>query len=341
MMTPTNSIQGITQPIINYGDTPVPIVIKKTVWVWYLVFALHMLLGLMLFVGDLFKQPIPKPVLEQQPAIQAELWQALPSTQLAAPIPKSIVMPKVVQFQALPSKPSKEVISVHKPLKVKSEKNTEKSVSSVASKMVSKTVLKPVNQLPITKKEVLPIKSPAKSAATESVSSLKARTEKQIEKNNAKKVVDKPTESTKNEPTKKNVADSEEDAIAAVVAKEAAHAKRVERMKTLASFNEAAAVGRPQTAGVKDLGAGWGAKLKQCVQPNLRYNDTTGSNPRVEFLVKLTASGSPSSLVLTKSSGNSTYDVAVERALRRCDPFPKPASGEYPLSIRVGYSLNN
>jgi colicin import membrane protein len=122
-------------------------------------------------------------------------------------------------------------------------------------------------------------------------------------------------------------------------AKDAARAKETERLQKL--LGGAPVIGTPQAGSAQGLGAGWGAKLKACVQPNLRYSDVSGDNPRVVFVVKLSASGAPSDPVLSKPSGNAAFDAAVSRALLRCDPFPKPESGGYPASVTVAYRLND
>jgi colicin import membrane protein len=122
-------------------------------------------------------------------------------------------------------------------------------------------------------------------------------------------------------------------------AKDAARAKETERLQKL--LGGAPVIGTPQAGSAQGLGAGWGAKLKACVQPNLRYSDASGDNPRVVFVVKLSATGAPSDPVLSKPSGNPAFDAAVSRALLRCDPFPKPESGGYPSSVTVAYRLND
>lgn len=100
-------------------------------------------------------------------------------------------------------------------------------------------------------------------------------------------------------------------------------------------------VGAPQMGSSNNLGAGWGAKLKACVQPNLRYSSTGSDNLRAVFVIQLSTEGAPSDPVLSRSSGNTAFDAAVSRALLRCDPFPKPESGGYPPSVTVAYRLND
>ncbi|MEY3996628.1 MAG: hypothetical protein RL344_971 [Pseudomonadota bacterium] len=312
---------NVTQSIASCGDKPVPIVTIKYAWVWYAVLSLYGLSILLLLAQG---SPVP---LTKAPIIQAELWQDLPSLHTVS---NPIFASNSVDLQ-----PNSSIQMVSTYVQ-KKPSNPKVAIAKTVSIKASTAILKPADKV-----VVLPVKKSVEVSVAF----------KKIDKNSTKntdKNIDKPIDknSTKSSGEKtdslKNIADSKaKDTIAAVIAKEAAYLKRIEQMKALASSNATIASNRPQTASTRDLGAGWGEKLKQCVQPNLRYSDASASNPRVEFMVKLSVVGSPSSVNLTKSSGNNAYDLAVERALRRCDPFPKPISGEYPLSIRVGYSLNN
>ena len=336
---------NVTQSIASCGDKPVPIVTIKYAWVWYAVLSLYGLSILLLLAQG---SPVP---LTKAPIIQAELWQDLPSLHTVS---NPIVASNSVDLQ-----PNSSIQMVSTYVQ-KKPSNPKVAIAKTVSIKASTAILKPADKV-----VVLPVKKSVevsvafKKIDKNSTKNTDKNIDKPIDKNSTKKIdkntdkntdknIDKPIDknSTKSSGEKtdslKNIADSKaKDTIAAVIAKEAAYLKRIEQMKALASSNATIASNRPQTASTRDLGAGWGEKLKQCVQPNLRYSDASASNPRVEFMVKLSVVGSPSSVNLTKSSGNNAYDLAVERALRRCDPFPKPISGEYPLSIRVGYSLNN
>jgi TonB family protein len=40
---------------------------------------------------------------------------------------------------------------------------------------------------------------------------------------------------------------------------------------------------------------------------------------------------------LLKASGLPSFDQAVERAIRRCEPFPRPREGAMPRSLRLTF----
>ena len=67
----------------------------------------------------------------------------------------------------------------------------------------------------------------------------------------------------------------------------------------------------------------------------------TRSRPQqyvAEFEVMLLPTGEQAALPkLLKASGLAAYDQAVERAIRRCDPFPPPKEGTMPRSVRLSF----
>ena len=84
------------------------------------------------------------------------------------------------------------------------------------------------------------------------------------------------------------------------------------------------------------------ARVAACIRPNITY-DVPPATTRGQFVavyqVKLDATqrlqGAP---LLVKPSGLPAYDAAVERAIRRCNPFPKPEDGyEAPSDITLTF----
>lgn len=235
---------------------------------------------------------------EPPPALQAEIWEALPSSPAPTPTPVVVATPE------LEPKPE--------PVKPAIVKAPEPEPEAIAPKVIKKIIKKtePQPEPEPTQKTVKPTPK--------------------VEPKPDKKPEPKPAPKTEPKPD--------------TVARDAARTKEIARMNQLsqsAGLGGAPVVGTPQAGSAQGLGQGWGAKLKACVQPNLRYNDTGGENPRVVFLVKLSPAGAPSDPVISKNSGNAAFDAAVSRALLRCDPFPKPETGGYPASVTVAYRLND
>ena len=98
---------------------------------------------------------------------------------------------------------------------------------------------------------------------------------------------------------------------------------------------------------VKDKGgvdATYADRVRRCIQervaflPQGRYGDN--ANPTSVHIVKLNTSGQVIEVTQTATSGNPAFDSAVEKGIRRCNPFPSPGSGSYPRDgIEVAYSM--
>lgn len=78
-----------------------------------------------------------------------------------------------------------------------------------------------------------------------------------------------------------------------------------------------------------------------CIRPHIVFNVPDGVKPKqyvAEFEVQLLPTGEQATTPkLLKSSGLGAYDQAVERAIRRCDPFPRPREGAMPRSLRLTF----
>ena len=87
-------------------------------------------------------------------------------------------------------------------------------------------------------------------------------------------------------------------------------------------------------AGLSDA---YAAQINSCIRPNITFNVPEGTKPRqfiAEFEVTLLPTGEQAGAPrLVKASGLAAYDQAVERAIRRCDPFPRPKDGPMPRSL--------
>jgi colicin import membrane protein len=95
-----------------------------------------------------------------------------------------------------------------------------------------------------------------------------------------------------------------------------------------------------QSGGGSD--SGYAGKVRACVKPGVSFPSPIRSgdtNPFAEFRVQLKSDGVVSSTTLTKPSGNTSFDRAVEAGIKRCTPFPAPPSGRYPSYIDVTYYM--
>lgn len=145
----------------------------------------------------------------------------------------------------------------------------------------------------------------------------------------------------KTEPPKPDPKIEAQKREAARAAQEAEKRHEAEIARNLA----AAAGGAPRVpsgaTGVAGGAAGYDAQVVGCVRPHIVFNVPEGIRPKqfvAEFEVQLLPTGEQAGAPkLLKASGLAAYDQAVERAIRRCDPFPRPKEGAMPRSLRLTF----
>jgi colicin import membrane protein len=98
------------------------------------------------------------------------------------------------------------------------------------------------------------------------------------------------------------------------------------------------AVTGPTGGGLSD---GYAAQIRGCIRPHIIFNVPDAIRPQqyvAEFEVMLLPTGEQATdPKLLKGSGLAAYDQAVERAIRRCNPFPPPKEGTMPRSLRLSF----
>lgn len=85
---------------------------------------------------------------------------------------------------------------------------------------------------------------------------------------------------------------------------------------------------REQAAVQKSAMSGYADKIKSKVRGNIVMPLEIKGNPEAVFAVIQLPTGDVLSAKLMKSSGNPAYDTAVERAILKSSPLPKPDKGE-------------
>jgi len=141
-----------------------------------------------------------------------------------------------------------------------------------------------------------------------------------------------------------------EAAKAAAAKAEAAQARVAQQRREQELQRIAAAAGGP--AGSTGTGAtgvtsgggmprGYEGQVVGCIRPHIVFNVPDGVKPKqhvAEFEVQLLPTGEQATAPkLLKASGLASFDQAVERAIRRCDPFPRPAEGAMPRNLRLAF----
>jgi colicin import membrane protein len=86
-------------------------------------------------------------------------------------------------------------------------------------------------------------------------------------------------------------------------------------------------IARQQAAAATKALNGWTDKIKARIRSNIVYDlSRVPGNPEAIFDVTLLPTGEVLTVVKRKSSGNPGYDEAVERAIQKSSPLPKPDS---------------
>lgn len=98
-----------------------------------------------------------------------------------------------------------------------------------------------------------------------------------------------------------------------------------ERRARQEAEREAAQIGerRAAQASARALAA-WTDRIKQKIRPNVVVPPGVSGNPEAVFDVSLLPDGSVLSVRLKTSSGNSALDAAIERAINKSSPLPRP-----------------
>src|SRR5215203_3972343 len=160
-----------------------------------------------------------------------------------------------------------------------------------------------------------------------------------------KKIV--PPEPPKKQDTKaadlKKAAEEKREAELKNAEQKKSEAARVAAQK--ATLDRVLAQAGPTAGAASAAGTGlsntYRAQIVSCIRPHIVFNVPDTVRPQqyvAEYEVVLLPTGEQASLPkLLKPSGLTAYDQAVERAIRRCDPFPPPKEGTMPRAVRLSF----
>src|SRR5450759_870360 len=98
----------------------------------------------------------------------------------------------------------------------------------------------------------------------------------------------------------------------------------LERSKTLDKMKREIVPGTPAVAGTSKAKDAWIAGIVGKIKPNVVAQPNIPGNPEAIFDVHLLPTGEVLAVRLRKSSGFKSYDEALERAILKSSPLPKP-----------------
>jgi colicin import membrane protein len=154
----------------------------------------------------------------------------------------------------------------------------------------------------------------------------KARKQKELEEKEAEKRLAEKKKALEEEKKRK----AEEARLAAQ------HEAQVKRILAQAgATGDPTSMGRAtQTAGPS---AGYAAKIRAAIKPNITYSDAGAGNPLATVEVRCGAEGTIIGKRLVKSSGVPAWDEAVLRAIDKTDRLPRDIDGRVPSPIEIDF----
>ena len=257
---------------------------------------------------------------DSTPAVEAELWSALPKA--AAPLPPPPAPeptpeppppPPAPKVKPTPPATSRDAdIAIAKQKKAEQEKKLEQEQLKLKKQIEQKEKEKALEQ------------------------------QRQREKEKAQEQRDKKELALKEQKEKdrKDKERKEQEAKRAAQDERKLQAMRDENLRRMAGM--AGATGSPNATGDALRASGpspsYGGRIIARVKPNIVFNpDDVSGNPVAEVEVRTAPDGKIMSRKLIKSSGNKAWDEAVIKALDKTDTLPRDTDGTIPTMMVLGF----
>ncbi|MCO5355171.1 cell envelope integrity protein TolA [Acidovorax kalamii] len=271
-----------------------------------------------------------------QPAVEAELWAAVP-TQAAAraveppapppppPTPEPVVPPPPppppVRAVQPPDTREADIAIEREKKRLEQEKKAREQQQEREKRERERKEEERRDRLEQEKKERL-----QKEKDKEQREKLLAE-QKKAEQEKQKKLAE---DKRKAEEAAKRKAEAEEKQLAKM---------REDNMRRIQGM--AGATGAENATGTAQRSAGpsgsYGGKVAAKVKPNIVYPDAISGNPRAEVEVRLSPDGTIVGKRLVQPSGNKAWDDAVLRALDKTETLPRDVDGRVPSSLTIGF----
>lgn len=271
-----------------------------------------------------------------QPAVEAELWAAVP-TQAAAraveppapppppPTPEPVVPPPPppppVRAVQPPDTREADIAIEREKKRLEQEKKAREQQQEREKRDRERKEEERRDRLEQEKKERLQKEKDKEQREKQLAEQKKAEQDKQ------KKLAE---DKRKADEAAKRKADAEAKQLAE---QREANMRRIQGM--------AGATGAETATGTAQRSAGpsgsYGGKVAAKVKPNIVYPDAISGNPRAEVEVRLSPDGTIVGKRLVQPSGNKAWDDAVLRALDKTETLPRDVDGRVPSSLTIGF----
>lgn len=275
-----------------------------------------------------------------QPAVEAELWAAVP-TQAAARAVEPPAPP--------PPPPTPEPITPPPPppppaRAVQPPDTREADIAIEREKKRLEQEKKAREQQQEREKRERERKEEERRDRLEQEKKERLQKEREKEKEQREKLLAEQKKAEQEKEKQKKLAEDKRKADEAAKRKSEAEAKqlaeqREANLRRIAGM--AGATGGENATGTALRSAGpsgsYGGKVAAKVKPNIVYPDAISGNPRAEVEVRLSPDGTIVGKRLVQPSGNKAWDDAVLRALDKTETLPRDVDGRVPSSLTIGF----
>lgn len=275
-----------------------------------------------------------------QPAVEAELWAAVPTQAAARAVepPAPPPPPPTPEPITPPPPPPPPVRAVQPP------DTREADIAIEREKKRLEQEKKAREQQQEREKRERERKEEERRDRLEQEKKERLQKEREKEKEQREKLLAEQKKAEQEKEKQKKLAEDKRKADEAAKRKSEAEAKqlaeqREANLRRIAGM--AGATGGENATGTALRSAGpsgsYGGKVAAKVKPNIVYPDAISGNPRAEVEVRLSPDGTIVGKRLVQPSGNKAWDDAVLRALDKTETLPRDVDGRVPSSLTIGF----
>ena len=262
-----------------------------------------------------------------QPAVQAELWAAVPQQAAPRADPPPEPTPPPPPVVAPPPPPPPPPVRQAEPDTREADLAIEREKKRLEKERKEREQLQERQRLEKERKE-------QERKAQELKDKEKLREKEHLEKERQEKDKRLAEEKKQKEAEAKRKQEAIEKANA-----QAAEARRQENLRRMQGLAGATGAENATGTALRDAGpsGSYGGRVAAKVKPHIVYPDAVAGNPRAEVEVRAAPDGTITSTRLVQSSGNKAWDDAVLRALQKTETLPRDVDGRVPSSLVIGF----
>ena len=262
-----------------------------------------------------------------QPAVQAELWAAVPQQAAPRADPPPEPTPPPPPVVAPPPPPPPPPVRQAEPDTREADLAIEREKKRLEKERKEREQLQERQRLEKERKE-------QERKAQELKDKEKQREKERLEKERQEKDKRLAEEKKQKEAEAKRKQEAIEKANA-----QAAEARRQENLRRMQGLAGATGAENATGTALRDAGpsGSYGGRVAAKGKPHIVYPDAVAGNPRAEVEVRAAPDGTITSTRLVQSSGNKAWDDAVLRALQKTETLPRDVDGRVPSALVIGF----